>query len=130
MNDYQNIYLDHLSYLKERLDQIEADPGIKKVVVSHHAPTRLMLNPAYDGDLLGTAYANQLDDLIISHPKIASWISGHTHHSQKMTLGSSLLLRTVSATSYRETSTNRPAMILVGWSRSPFLDPSSPELLF
>lgn len=92
MNDYQNIYLDHLSYLKERLDQIEADPGIKKVVVSHHAPTRLMLNPAYDGDLLGTAYANQLDDLIISHPKIASWISDHTHHSQKMTLGSSLLL--------------------------------------
>lgn len=82
-----------MSYLKERLDQIEADPGIKKVVVvSHHAPTRLMLNPAYDGDLLGTAYANQLDDLIISHPKIAAWISGHTHHSQKMTLGSSLHL--------------------------------------
>lgn len=108
MNDYSHIHLDnrliepddvaqlhqdHLNFLETTLNRLEEDETVKKViVVSHHAPSRLMLHPDYNNDVFKVAYANQLDDLIISHPKISAWVSGHTHHSEKLSIGSTTLI--------------------------------------
>jgi len=57
------------------------------VVVSHHAPASLSLNPAYRGDLLNAAYYSDLSDLILDNPEIRLWIHGHLHNESDYMVG-------------------------------------------
>jgi Icc-related predicted phosphoesterase len=55
----------------------EPAPG-RKVVVSHHAPSRKGLNPLHQGNGLDGAYASTLDGLI-ERSGVSEWVHGHTH---------------------------------------------------
>jgi predicted phosphodiesterase len=48
----------------------------RRVVVTHHAPSRLSVQPQYKDDLLTAAFASDLDDLV---GKAALWVHGHIH---------------------------------------------------
>lgn len=57
------------------------------VVVGHHAPTSMSLNPAYRGDLLNAAYYSDLSELILDNPEIRLWIHGHMHNASDYQVG-------------------------------------------
>jgi len=89
MNDYRFIALDQLplaplktrefhadslAWLHAQLDR--AEPGVKRIVVTHHAPASLALGkragpiaPAYASEILGQFDPSNLD----------LWVHGHTH---------------------------------------------------
>ena len=59
----------------------------KKVIVTHHAPSRKSIAPHYLGDGLNGAFATELSSLILDHPEIKMWVHGHTHHSVDYMIG-------------------------------------------
>ena len=72
--ELHGICMDWLANALER-----SDAG-KKVVVTHHCPSR---NPVFDnhpGSRISTAFIAPLDDFIEQHD-IDAWIFGHTHYN-------------------------------------------------
>jgi len=59
-----------------------AAAGKRPVIITHHAPSKAGLNPAFVGNGLDGAYASDLDDLVASSGA-AAWIHGHTHLRRK-----------------------------------------------
>lgn len=64
---------------------VAGDPG-KSIVVTHHAPSLLSLPEHRKSDLISSAYASRLDDLILSHQP-ALWVHGHIHHANDYRIG-------------------------------------------
>lgn len=56
------------------------------VVVTHHAPSLLSIQPRYQADRLAPAYASVLDELV-RQSGAAMWMHGHTHQCVRYTLG-------------------------------------------
>lgn len=59
----------------------------KIVVITHHAPSLKSIPEMYKDDLCSTAFANNLDDFILTHPNIKLWCHGHIHHSYDYYIG-------------------------------------------
>lgn len=65
----------------------------KVVVVSHHAPSALSVNPKYKDDFhLNGGYHNHLEDLIMDNPQIKVWCHGHMHDPVDYMLGETRVL--------------------------------------
>lgn len=60
------------------------------VVVTHHAPSRRSIAPAYAGDLLNPAFASDLDELVAASG--ALWIHGHVHSSFDYRVGAARVI--------------------------------------
>jgi predicted MPP superfamily phosphohydrolase len=91
MNDYSHIFRDlhnnifvgdvsdmnqkNVKWIREVISQCK---NSKIVMLTHHSPSREMLDPKFKSDNLSCCYANELDELI--KDPIVAWISGHTHH--------------------------------------------------
>jgi len=60
--------------------------GKRPLIVTHHAPSRAGLNPAFAGNGLDGAYASDLDELVASSGA-AVWVHGHTHIRRKYRVG-------------------------------------------
>ena len=109
MNDYEFIYDDqrkkitpkstteiHLAeknWLEQHLNKISLDETIEAcIVITHHLPSEKMLNPAYAHEVeINTAYAADLEEMILRHPKIRYWVNGHTHLSTEEKVGETSL---------------------------------------
>jgi Icc-related predicted phosphoesterase len=68
-------------WLAEQLAQAGNWP---KVVVTHHAPSRMSVQPSYRDDLLTAAFASNLDELIAN---ATLWVHGHMHAPADYRLG-------------------------------------------
>lgn len=102
LNDYRRIrFYDNGSYRKLRardVDQInaatraylfkcleEVDP-MKTVMINHHAPSELSINPKYHGSPLNAAYCNTWgNELAYNGPRLL--VHGHVHDPVEYTLG-------------------------------------------
>lgn len=70
-----------------------ADAGGKPtIVVTHHAPSRLGLNPAHAGNGLDGAFASDLDEQIATLESVPVWIHGHTHVRRRYGIGATTVL--------------------------------------
>ncbi len=68
-------------------------PAEKVVVVSHHAPHWLSLDPRFEGrHVLNSAYASDLSEFILDHPQIKVWVHGHIHVPNRYTIGDTVIL--------------------------------------
>ena len=78
----------------ENLKQFaESHPDEKIVVVSHHAPTELSIDPAYKNDYhMNGAYHSRLGDFIMNHPNIKVWCHGHMHNFTDYMIGDTRVL--------------------------------------
>lgn len=65
---------------------LTAGDPTKSIVVTHHAPSLLSLPDYRRGDLLSSAYASRMDDLILRHQP-ALWVHGHIHHANDYRIG-------------------------------------------
>ena len=98
MHDFRRIHLDeqrqvlftpldaaalfqrNAAWLESRLRTPWPGPT---VVVTHHAPSALCIEPRFAGSPLNACFASQLDHLV--HAGLAAvWIHGHMHHSVDM----------------------------------------------
>ncbi|MCY4420290.1 MAG: metallophosphoesterase [Gammaproteobacteria bacterium] len=53
----------------------------KTVVVTHHAPSSRSIAPRYAGGLLSSAFASNLESLMMGNHRADLWIHGHVHDS-------------------------------------------------
>ncbi|CAA7195240.1 metallophosphoesterase [Chryseobacterium potabilaquae] len=92
MNDYKKIRRDP-SYSKLRTidtftihqlsklwlqESLEDSKEMKNIVITHHAPSIQSLPEHYKNDPLTSAYASNLEDLILTYQPLY-WIHGHIH---------------------------------------------------
>lgn len=68
-------------------EAVTAEPHRQTVVVTHHAPSRLGLNPRFAGNGLDPAYASNLDDEITAFDNVPVWVHGHTHIAKTYRIG-------------------------------------------
>ena len=66
--------------------QLQAPHDGPTMVVTHHAPSRRCLDPAFADDEVSAAYASDLDELVAGSGA-AYWVSGHTHFATRFHLG-------------------------------------------
>ena len=60
----------------------------KIVVVSHHAPTELSIDPFYKDEYhMNGGYHSRLSDFILDHPNIKVWCHGHMHNFTDYMIG-------------------------------------------
>jgi Icc-related predicted phosphoesterase len=65
----------------------------KVVVVSHHAPTELSVDPVYKDEYhMNGAYHSRLGDFILDFPQIKAWVHGHVHNKTDYMIGSTRVL--------------------------------------
>jgi len=74
---------------------LQADPPAMRsrphVVVTHHAPARISLDPSFSGSSLNPAFASDLADLIAAaRPNL--WLHGHVHARRDHRMGTSRIL--------------------------------------
>jgi Icc-related predicted phosphoesterase len=66
--------------------ELEKSFGGPSVVVTHHAPYRGAVKPGHERDIVSTAFASDLSDLIERYqPDL--WVYGHTHESDDTYIG-------------------------------------------
>lgn len=75
--DSAALFQHHARWLQDRLQ--EPWPG-PTVVITHHAPSALSIEPRFAGSPLNACFASHLDHLL-GCDKAALWIHGHMHHS-------------------------------------------------
>lgn len=78
----------------EKLKQfVESIPDEKVVVVTHHAPTELSIDPYYkDQYHMNGGYHSRLGDFILDHPNIKVWCHGHMHNFTDYMIGDTRVL--------------------------------------
>jgi Icc-related predicted phosphoesterase len=81
----KSVFHETVESLKTFLAQHVDD---KVVVVSHHAPTELSIDPAYKDEYhMNGAYHSRLGDFILDHPQIKTWVHGHMHNFTDYMIG-------------------------------------------
>ena len=72
-----DVFRETVGKLKDFLDEHAND---KVVVISHHAPSPLSINPRYKDDFhMNFGYHSNLTEFILDHPQIKTWVHGHMH---------------------------------------------------
>jgi Icc-related predicted phosphoesterase len=70
----------HLQSRTKMLDFLDRTEG-SVVVVTHHLPSMHLVDPKYGTDAMNGAFAATDMAEAIEHPRVATWIHGHTHTS-------------------------------------------------
>jgi len=78
------MHLESRAWLGE---QVSADAGKKKVIVTHHAPSPRSFPPHRMNHPLSPAYASDME-AIIAASGAALWVHGHIHHCSDYVIGS------------------------------------------
>ncbi len=73
-------------------ETLAAHPGQPTIVVTHHGPTRQMLNMFLAGHKLDGGFVSDLEKLILEHPQIKYWICGHTHVRKSVEIGETTVI--------------------------------------
>jgi predicted phosphodiesterase len=68
----------HMQSRQRLEDQVFSLKGRKVVVVTHHAPSRESIPPAFDGDACNPAFASDMSRFIVES-EARLWVHGHIH---------------------------------------------------
>jgi Icc-related predicted phosphoesterase len=105
MNDYKKIrrdptysklrsidtYVIHQASLKWLQTSLEATTTKKNIVVTHHAPSIKSIPERLKNDIVSSAYASNLEEIILKHQP-QYWIHGHIHEPIKYQVGDTTVL--------------------------------------
>lgn len=82
----QKIYEESLFFVKNEL----AQPYARKVLITHHLPTYSSIAPRFINSTLNSAFASNLDNLLLYADNLEMCIHGHTHDNLDYLLGKQL----------------------------------------
>lgn len=71
---------------------LSAEPRRQTIVITHHAPSALGLNPRFAGSPLDPAYASSRDEDIAAMDSVPVWVHGHTHIARTYRIGNTKVL--------------------------------------
>jgi len=74
-SDTRRLHRQSRQWLEDRVFSLK---GRKVVVVTHHAPSRESIPPAFDGDACNPAFASDLSRFIVES-EARLWVHGHIH---------------------------------------------------
>ena len=74
-SDTRRLHMQSRQWLEDRVLSLK---GRKVVVVTHHAPSRESIPPAFDGDTCNPAFASDLSRFIVES-EARLWVHGHIH---------------------------------------------------
>lgn len=75
-----DILKEHQKGSNALLNFLDNDSGLRKIVMTHHAPSMQSVPARYKHDYeLNKAYCGHFESLIESYPEIEAWVHGHTH---------------------------------------------------
>lgn len=78
--------LEHATAKQFIIEELSKPFDGKTVVVTHHAPTELSVHPRYRGDILNTAFASRLENIMLDYNPVL-WTHGHVHDSFDYVVG-------------------------------------------
>ena len=85
-----SVFKDTVDKLRTFLDEHKDD---KVVVVSHHAPSAMSIDPMFKDDHhMNGAYYSDLSELILDNPQIKTWVHGHMHNQSDYMIGDTRVL--------------------------------------
>jgi predicted phosphodiesterase len=87
-SDTRRLHMESRRWLEAQLLGLK---GGKAVVVTHHAPSRQSIPPAFEGDTFNPAFASDLGPFIIGS-EVRLWVHGHLHSGCDYTLGKTRVL--------------------------------------
>lgn len=78
-----------MKYIQETITKYKrSHPGVKIIVMTHHAPSMKSVAIACDKDRwIIPAYVSALDDFILNNPEIKLWCHGHLHDQANYEIG-------------------------------------------
>lgn len=86
----KSIFHETIEHMKKFLAEHKDD---KVVVVTHHAPTELSIDPYYKDEYhMNGGYHSRLGDFIMDHPQIKTWCHGHMHNPVDYMIGTTRVL--------------------------------------
>lgn len=83
-SDYQKMFYETLGVIR---GVCEKYTDKKIVVITHHAPSHLSIDPIFETDKANASYASHLEEFILDHPNIKCWCHGHIHTSSDYMIG-------------------------------------------
>lgn len=108
MNDYRTVVNEDRNYSKLRPEEtvvrhkksleyirsvVVDKPTEKFVVIGHHAPSKISINPKYkDQYIENGAYSSDLSNFILDNPQIKMWTHGHIHSPSDYMVGSTRII--------------------------------------
>jgi len=98
MSDYGQIYNWSPTHeLKEHRDSLKwlednLDPTKKNLIVTHHHPCWMSVQPQYRSGLLQYNFYSELSEWILDNPSIKFWCAGHIHENIKYNVGECTVL--------------------------------------
>ena len=86
-------YEDHQKFMQFALNELHNADNQKVVMVTHHCPSYICIPEKYKGDTtMNPGYVSNLEDFILNHPKIKTWVCGHSHRRLDAMIGSTRIL--------------------------------------
>lgn len=83
-HDAYKMFQDTFEFIRH---VVRENKNKKIVVMTHHSPTKLGLNPFHGGNVLDYGYASDLDQFILDNENITHWVFGHTHVQKEFEIG-------------------------------------------
>jgi predicted phosphohydrolase len=80
--DSAAMHAQSVNWLRQR----RAAPARRRVVITHHAPSKRSLPPEKSDDIVRAAYASNLDELV-RDSGASLWVHGHIHTYQDYMIG-------------------------------------------
>ncbi len=85
---YNLLHRTEKKWLMEKVNELK---GRKIVVVTHHLPTRMLIEEKYKGKPTNDGFATELGDFIVDS-KISTWIFGHSHGNMEVEIGTTKII--------------------------------------
>jgi Icc-related predicted phosphoesterase len=86
VHDTNALHCEHRDYIFSEIKKMKRKGFQKIIVITHHAPSKLSVNPKWAGHPLGDAFSTDLEELIRkAQPNL--WFHGHMHDNAKYTIG-------------------------------------------
>lgn len=86
-------YEDHKKFMEFANTELNKDEIQNVVMVTHHCPSMVCVPEKYQGDsMMNPGYISDLSEFILDHPKIKTWVCGHSHNRMDFLIGSCNLL--------------------------------------
>lgn len=77
-----------MEYIRKTIAEYkQKQPGIKIVLMTHHAPSRKSEDMRFMNSILNPAFISNLENFILDNPEIKLWAHGHLHNSCDYMIG-------------------------------------------
>lgn len=82
--DYKKWFELTIKKFDELLEQL-SDKDV--IVLTHHCPSPLLIDPQYVNSNMNASYVSDLEKFMTDHKNIRAWVCGHVHNQSFFTIG-------------------------------------------